>query len=141
MSAADLLSRLHKVRKTGRGAWNACCPAHQDRSPSMSVRELDDGTVLLHCFAGCSAHEIVGAVGMAIEDLFPPREHHAKPNPRPFHPGDVLRLVAVEAMIVAASAATMRQRALTEAEVDRLIEAAAKINGAMNACGLAIDGL
>jgi len=73
MSAELLLSRLEKVRQTGTGKWLARCPAHDDRSPSLSIRETDDGTVLLRCFASCSAAEIVESVGLQLSDLFPPR--------------------------------------------------------------------
>lgn len=48
----------------------ARCPAHQDRNPSLSVKEGDDGRVLLHCHAGCDSAEIVGAVGLRLADLF-----------------------------------------------------------------------
>jgi DNA primase len=53
MKVDAFLDKLTKVKRTGNGTWLACCPAHEDRSPSMSVRELDDGRVLVHCFAGC----------------------------------------------------------------------------------------
>ena len=73
MSAAErLLDRLEAVRRTGPGRWLARCPAHEDRSPSLSIREADDGRVLIHCFAGCGAAEIVAAVGLDLADLFPP---------------------------------------------------------------------
>lgn len=137
MSADDLLSRLSKVRKTSPKSWTACCPAHEDRSPSLAVTESDDGTVLLHCFGGCSVHEVVGALGMELEDLFPPKDtHHAKPTARPFPAADVLRLIAWEGMVVSMTAATMRNRKLTEKETDRMIEAAAKINAALDASGI-----
>lgn len=51
----------------------ARCPAHKDRRASLSVREFDSGAVGLHCFAGCSVDEIVGALGLQLEDLFPSR--------------------------------------------------------------------
>ena len=66
----DLLNRLEKV-KGSKGRWTACCPAHGDKSPSLAVTMLDDGRILLKCFAGCSAYEIVSAVGMDMTDLFP----------------------------------------------------------------------
>lgn len=69
MTAAILLDRLDGVRATGSGRWIARCPAHQDRSPSLSVRELGDGTILLHDFAGCAAHEVLAAVGLSLADL------------------------------------------------------------------------
>lgn len=63
-----LLSRLNKVRKQGRG-YIACCSAHPDKTPSLSV-EMKDGKILLHCFAGCSSLEIVESVGLTMSDLF-----------------------------------------------------------------------
>lgn len=66
MSADALLSRLDKVKRTGPDKWVARCPAHDDRGPSLAVRELEDGRVLVHCFAGCGADEVVGAVGLEM---------------------------------------------------------------------------
>src|SRR4051812_29050076 len=37
----------------------------------LSVREASDGTVLVHCFHGCSAAEVMKAVGLELSDLFP----------------------------------------------------------------------
>ena len=71
MKAEALLSRLTKVKRIGAGRWKACCPAHQDKTPSLSIRETDAGVVLLHCFGeGCAAADIVAAVGMEVSDLF-----------------------------------------------------------------------
>lgn len=63
-----LLSRLQKVRKTSSG-FIACCPAHEDKSPSMSVTEKN-GKILLHCFAGCEPESILDAIGLKWGDLF-----------------------------------------------------------------------
>ncbi len=81
MTARDLRARL----KGARGAedkYTACCPAHQDRQPSLSVREADDGRLLLKCFTGCTIEAIVGALGLTVTDLFPPKAT-ALPLPRP----------------------------------------------------------
>jgi hypothetical protein len=48
----------------------ARCPAHDDHDPSLSLREADDGRVLVHCHAGCSSESIVGALGFSLRDLF-----------------------------------------------------------------------
>ena len=58
----NLLSHLDKVKQTGPGRCVAQCPAHVDKSPSLTIRETDDGRVLIHCFAGCSVHEIVHTI-------------------------------------------------------------------------------
>lgn len=46
-----LLDPLEKVKKTGTDRWIARCPAHADKSPSLSIRYADD-RILLHCFGG-----------------------------------------------------------------------------------------
>ncbi|WP_295471172.1 virulence-associated protein E [uncultured Pseudomonas sp.] len=67
----NVLSRLDKVKSAGAGKWNACCPAHDDKSPSLSIKEASDGVVLLKCWAGCTALDIVCAIGLELRDLFP----------------------------------------------------------------------
>lgn len=62
-TVSEVLSRLDRVRPTRRG-WSARCPAHPDRSPSLSIAPRADGGVLLHCFATCQRREILAAVGL-----------------------------------------------------------------------------
>ncbi|KQZ77754.1 hypothetical protein ASD55_07805 [Rhodanobacter sp. Root561] len=69
MSAADLIGRLEGVIKTGKG-WRARCPAHGGKSASLAITEADNGTLLVHCFAGCQVHDVLGAVGLQVGDLF-----------------------------------------------------------------------
>ena len=57
------------VRGSGSG-WMCTCPAHDDRNPSLSVREAKDGSVLLKCHAGCSNESVVASLGMPMRDLF-----------------------------------------------------------------------
>ena len=75
--AETILSRLSRVKPTGPGTWLASCPTeahhHGDRSRGLSIRELDDGRVLLHCHAGCDVHAVLDAIGLQPADLFPPR--------------------------------------------------------------------
>jgi len=66
-----LLNRLDAVKQTGARQWLARCPAHDDRSPSLTVKECDDGRTLLYCHAGCTAADVVAAVGLELKDLFP----------------------------------------------------------------------
>jgi hypothetical protein len=68
---ARVLDRLHRVRRSGRG-FVAACPSHDDRHPSLSVTEANDGKVLLRCFSGgCAFEQIVAALGLEPRDLFP----------------------------------------------------------------------
>ncbi len=103
--AENLIQRLAKVRGRN-GSWTACCPAHNDKGPSLAVRELPDGRVLLHCFAGCETESVLGAIGMDMTDLFPPdskrREYGpGKPGVKPaFYASDLMRIIAFEALVV-----------------------------------------
>ncbi len=103
--AENLIQRLAKVRGRN-GSWTACCPAHNDKGPSLAVRELPDGRVLLHCFAGCETESVLAAVGMDMTDLFPPdskrREYGpGKPGVKPaFYASDLMRIIAFEALVV-----------------------------------------
>src|ERR1700694_1064898 len=65
-----VLAQLKGVRSSLRG-WRACCPAHADSEPSLSIGLGEQGQVLLKCFAGCSLERIVEAMGLTITDLFP----------------------------------------------------------------------
>lgn len=71
MIAEDFIARLEKVRGTGDRQWSARCPAHADKGPSLSIKD-SDGKILINCFAGCGAADIVSAVGLRLSDLFPP---------------------------------------------------------------------
>jgi len=64
-----VLSLLKGVRKSTRG-WIACCPAHQDRHPSLSIALGKEESVLLKCHAGCSFDAIVEALGLTPAALF-----------------------------------------------------------------------
>lgn len=136
----NLLSRLDKVRSTGSGSYTARCPGHDDRGPSLSIRELDDGRILLHCHAGCETHDVLAAVGLTFSDLYPPREldHRTAPERRPFPAADCLRAVGFEALVVAAAAvALLAGQPFTEADRGRLIVAASRIQAALTAAGVA----
>lgn len=52
ITAETIAGGLDKARRSGDG-WMACCPAHDDSDPSLSINDGADGTVLVHCFAGC----------------------------------------------------------------------------------------
>lgn len=65
-----LLSRLQKVRRISDGRYQACCPAHNDKSPSMAINTQGD-IILFHCFAGCAPDEILQAVDLKWTDLYP----------------------------------------------------------------------
>jgi putative DNA primase/helicase len=49
-----------KARRVGT-SWMALCPAHNDRNPSLAIRQVD-GKVLLHCHAGCTQRDVIDAL-------------------------------------------------------------------------------
>lgn len=134
MTAEAILPRLSDVRRTGKGRWVARCPAHEDRKPSLAIRELADERLLIHCFAGCGAGEVLAAVGLDFSALYPARPlgDRTGPESRLFSAADALRCIAFEALIAATAAAVLsRGESLNESERARLWTAAVRINTAM----------
>lgn len=119
MTVQVLLDRLDNVRSRGSGRWSACCPAHPDKTPSLSIRETDT-RILLHCFGGCEPKQIVAVLGLELKDLFTdnPTSHGQRPIPKP----QKLDLVAV-AFRFELAALDRQLRA------DAVLEAVAKFNG------------
>lgn len=97
-----LLSRLTGVRRTRSDRWVGLCPAHDDRSPSLSITETQDGTVLIHCWAGCGAEDIVKSVGLSLGALFPESItlDGRRPRQNRFNAYEVVRTACTEAMIL-----------------------------------------
>jgi 5S rRNA maturation endonuclease (ribonuclease M5) len=56
------------------GGFEARCPAHEDRRPSLSLSEGAEGQALVHCQAGCGVADVLAAVGLTLADLFPPKD-------------------------------------------------------------------
>jgi putative DNA primase/helicase len=80
MNAPTFLARLQNVRRTGDG-WSGRCPGHDDNRASLSIKEGEGGRILIKCHAGCSAENVVAALGLTMQDLFPGQEdRQAKPH-------------------------------------------------------------
>jgi hypothetical protein len=70
MRAADrVLPYLSRLRPRGDHRWTALCPAHEDKTPSLTIREAAD-RILIRCWAGCTAEEITAAFGLTTAALF-----------------------------------------------------------------------
>ncbi len=69
MNIGDLLNRLQKVKTLGDKSFMACCPAHDDKTPSLHI-SVKDETLLLKCQAGCSTEDVVKSLGLEMSDLF-----------------------------------------------------------------------
>jgi putative DNA primase/helicase len=57
---AESIAHALDARRSG-SCWMAKCPAHDDRNPSLSIREAD-GKVLPHCHAGCRQRDVIDAL-------------------------------------------------------------------------------
>ena len=79
MTPEDIARRCQKMKKHGRG-YDACCPAHDDHTPSLSINPGTNGGVVLHCHAGCTAEAIVAALGLTLADLMPEPMPTMKPS-------------------------------------------------------------
>jgi putative DNA primase/helicase len=69
-SVSLVLAKLG-VTPTDAAQYSARCPAHDDATASLSIGVRKDGTIGLHCHAGCSADEVCSALGLSVADLFP----------------------------------------------------------------------
>lgn len=133
MSTADaILSRVTGIRRTGGSTWLARCPAHEDRSPSLSIRETREGVTLVHCFAGCHTIDVLAAVGLDWADLYPREPDSATPRSRPwaerYSATDMLEIVSEEVTLVAIIAADLlARRSISPEEWQRLAHAVGRI--------------
>lgn len=133
MSIDALLSRLDRVKATGKDRWQCSCPAHNDKSPSMHISVADDGRVLINCKAGCDTYSILQAVGLDWSAVFPETllSHHVPPVKRAIYPSEALEILQHEARIVLCSAYLMMKGQLTGGDFQELHEAMQRINRMM----------
>lgn len=130
-AAAKLLDRLQRVKPTGPNRWVACCPSHEDRSPSLSIRELDDGRILLKDFGGCETEAVLSAIGLSMTDLFPQRLGELPRSNSTIPARDLLLILDHEVLVsVLILNDVLSHRAINEPQFDRLVRAAARIGKA-----------
>ena len=82
MTIDEISPLLQGFKRTGKGQYVACCPAHDDKNPSLSITETDNGHVLLNCFAGCSQEAIAEALGVSVNELKPSFHNREKATKR-----------------------------------------------------------
>lgn len=140
--AGNLITRLATVRDTGPGEWIASCPGplhdRGDRNPSLSIKEESDGRLLVCCFAGCSADDILAALGLELRDLYPaPLSNYKTPlsriqRRRNGQAVDALKAIRQEALLVHVAARMLRQgETLDDEAMDRLAQAECRIKKAV----------
>jgi len=134
MSFETLLDRLDGVKHTGPGRFMARCPAHDDRSPSLGVKDCGDGVTVVNCLAGCETEDVLSAVGLTFSDLYPERiatEHSYKPVHQRFDARQALRVLRSEATLVAIAAENIAKGiTLSDEDRDRVFNSACRIRAA-----------
>lgn len=95
MTILDIVNRLDHCKPTGKDSYIARCPAHDDRNPSLTIKELPDGRILLHCFSGCGALDVITSIGLDWGDLFPPELEHYR-HPRRQRPTETVDSLVIE---------------------------------------------
>ncbi len=122
----EVTSRLKGAIKRHNGGLLTFCPSHDDRKGrSLAVSLGRQGQVLLHCFAGCSIHEITSAVDLNPADLFPHTESKYDPKTKSyFNEWQILESLRFDAMVVLIAARrVLADGQSTEADIDFLSKA------------------
>ncbi len=97
---SSLETRARQIVKALGGHWSrksgmCCCPAHDDRTPSLSIG-VAESAILFHCFAGCTSEEVLAGFkrcGVRPSDLFDGQGGQIASIPKPFGPDvNALRL-------------------------------------------------
>lgn len=139
-TAEPLLQRLERVQKSGNG-WRALCPACGGRSQKLAITE-SEGRVLVHCFAGCRAIEVLESVGLRWADIMPPRYTPTTPQERRRERQamrEAAAVVAIDALAVEATVILLASRQVARWQVlsveddERLMLACDRIEKASHA--------
>ena len=70
MKIESILNYFSAVQELGAGRFMALCPAHKDKTPSLSISQGNNGKTVLNCLAGCETKDVLGKVGLKMKDLF-----------------------------------------------------------------------
>jgi hypothetical protein len=134
MSIQLLLSRLEGVRNTGADRWIARCPAHDDKSPSLSLAVGDNGTPLLNCFAGCDPLSVLESVGITWADLLGEGLPHTQSQKkRVLSCCDALRILSLESNVLLFAASDLLAGRSSGLLLDRVQLSCDRINQVMRA--------
>lgn len=135
MNINDFLSYFEKSYRSGKDEYQCLCPAHNDKTASLSIKNLPDERILIHCFAGCAANDILEAVGLTFEDIVPKRLGDFKPVSKPFNPYAVLKAISNETLLVAlAGLEVANGKTLPQEDKDRLMIAVNRLREAYQIC-------
>ena len=134
------VNKLQKVQSRGRDSYVACCPAHDDKNPSLKL-DLKGEKILIKCWSGCSTEDILGAVGMHFDDIFPDRPIYQRSSGKQpaLSSADALRIIKYEAMIIWMYGQDLRNKKTpTDEDHNRFTVAITRVKDAMEAAGVTL---
>lgn len=136
--AQRLIDRLERVRETRPGHWSARCPAHDDHTPSLSIDEAADETLLIHCFAGCAPGDVLAAVGLSLSDLYPePPQSRGRATRSRWSARELVEILSEESLIIVMGASDLRAgRAMSDEDLGRVALAEQRIRRVRSVAGL-----
>ena len=135
MNIHEIIGYFEKAYKSGENEYQCLCPAHNDKTASLSIKNLPDERILIHCFAGCAANDILEAVGLTFDDIVPKRLGDFKPVSKPFNPYAVLKAISNETLLVAlAGLEVANGKTLPQEDKDRLMIAVNRLREAYQIC-------
>jgi len=127
----DLLNRFDGVRETGGGQYSCRCPAHEDKSNSLGIKQGDGERIMMNCFAGCQTEDVLGAVGLTFKDILPSNDYNEQVKEKGFNPYSVLKMIRDEVLIIGLASVDIKKgKALSNKEHDRLLKAIGNVRDA-----------
>jgi len=127
----DLLNRFDGVRETGGGQYSCRCPAHEDKSNSLGIKQGDGERIMMNCFAGCQTEDVLGAVGLTFKDILPSNDYNKQVKEKGFNPYSVLKMIRDEVLIIGLASVDIKKgKALSNKEHDRLLKAIGNVRDA-----------
>ena len=124
------MNNFDGVRETGNGQYSCRCPAHEDKSASLGIKEGDGNRILLNCFAGCDVKSILESAGLEWKDILPDNQLY-QAEKHSFNPFAVLKMIRDEVLIIGLASADIRKgKPLNDKDHNRLLEAVANVRDA-----------
>ena len=124
------MNNFDGVRETGNGQYSCRCPAHEDKSASLGIKEGDGNRILLNCFAGCDVKSILESVGLDWKDILPDNKLYQAEKHK-FNPFAVLKMIRDEVLIIGLSSADIRNgKPLNDKDHSRLMKAVGNVRDA-----------
>ena len=121
MYIEDLLNRFDGVRETGGGQYSCRCPAHEDKSNSLGIKQGDGDRIMMNCFAGCQTQDILSAVGLTFKDILPTNDYNKEVKEKGFNQYSVLKMIRDEVLIIGLASVDIKKgKALDDKEHDRV---------------------